>query len=154
MARVESVNVSDGGVPKAAVAEALITTHGLAGDRQRDRRIHGGPDRAVTLFPAERLDLLRAEGHPIAAGSTGENLTVSGLDWDVVNPGVRLRVGAAVLEVTRYAAPCANIGDSFLGGDFKRLSQERHPGWSRVCARVLREGAVRVGDAVEILPGT
>jgi MOSC domain-containing protein YiiM len=152
MARVEAVNVSDGGVPKHDVGEALLTAKGVAGDRQRDLRFHGGPDRAVTLFSAERIELLRAEGHPISAGSTGENLTVSGLDWEAVVPGTRLVAGAAELVVTRYAAPCANIRGSFVGGDFKRLSQERHPGWSRVCARVVREGLVRVGDAVDFMP--
>ncbi len=151
MARLESINVSDGGVPKRNVAEALVTKAGVAGDRQRDLRFHGGVDRAVTLYSAERISRLQEEGHPIAAGSTGENLTVSGLDWDQMVPEARLRVGEAELELTRYAAPCANIGGSFQGGDFSRISQKIHPGWSRLCARVVREGRVRVGDAVELL---
>ena len=150
MARLESINVSGGGVPKQSVKEALITSAGVAGDRQRDLRFHGGPDRAVTLFSAERIELLRAEGHPIEAGSTGENLTVSGLDWDGIAPGARLRIGQAELEITRYASPCAKIAGSFTGGDFGRLSQKAYPGWSRLCARVLREGLVREGDPVEV----
>ena len=151
MPRVESINVSNGGVPKRPVESTPITASGLADDRQRDLRFHGGPDRAVTLFSAERIELLRAEGHPIAAGTTGENLTLSGLDWEAMTPGVRLRIGAVELLMTRYAAPCANIAGSFVGGDFGRLSQKLHPGWSRLCARVLREGEVRVGDVVEIV---
>lgn len=151
MARLESINVSWGGVPKKAVKEALVTKDGLAGDRQRDLRFHGGPERAVTLFSSERIDLLRAEGHPIEAGSTGENLTVSGLEWDKVAPGARLRVGEAELQITRYAAPCANIRGSFVGGDFDRISEKTHPGWSRLCARVLEEGHVREGDTVELV---
>ena len=150
MARVESINVSGGGVPKRAVKEALVGKEGVAGDRQRDLRFHGGPERAVTLFSTERIELLRAEGHPIEAGSTGENLTVSGLTWDEVAPGIRLRVGEAELEITRYASPCANIRGSFAAGDFSRISQKVHPGWSRLCARVLEEGLVREGDAVEV----
>jgi MOSC domain-containing protein YiiM len=151
MARLESVNVSEGGVPKRNVSEALVTKTGVAGDRQRDLRFHGGTDRAVTLYSAERISSLRGEGHPIAPGSTGENLTLSGLDWEKVVPGARLRVGEAELELTRYAAPCVNVRDSFQGGNFNRISQKTHPGWSRLCARVLREGRVRVGDGVELL---
>jgi MOSC domain-containing protein YiiM len=44
--RVESINASRGGVPKQSMSEALITEAGLDGDRQRDLRFHGGPDRA------------------------------------------------------------------------------------------------------------
>jgi len=151
MARLDSINVSMGGVPKRPVAEAAISSHGVAGDRQGDLRIHGGPDRAVTLFSAERIERLRLESHPIAAGTTGENLTVSGLDWETVAPGSRLRIGSVELVVTRYAAPCANIRGSFADGDFNRVSQKLHPGWSRVCARVVVDGPVRVGEAVEPL---
>ena len=152
MARVASVNVSNGGVPKRSVEEVLVTAEGVAGDRQRNRRFHGGPDRAVTLYSTERIERLRGEGHPIAAGTTGENLTISGLDWEAVGPGALLRIGEAELEITRYAAPCAQIRGSFRAGDFERIEQKLHPGWSRLCARVLREGRVRVGDVVTVLP--
>jgi len=36
------------------------------------------------------------------------------------------------------------------GGEIARLSQKAHPGWSRVCARVIAEGLVRMGDTVEL----
>ena len=65
--RVVRVNVNpDGGVPKFAVGQALVTTTGVAGDRQLDLKHHGGPTRAVSLFALERIEALRAEGHPIA----------------------------------------------------------------------------------------
>ena len=73
LGRVVQVNVNpQGGVPKHAVAATEITAEGVAGDRQRDRRHHGGPQRAVSLFAMERIEALRAEGHPIAPGSTGD----------------------------------------------------------------------------------
>lgn len=148
--RVESINRSDGGVPKRPVAECEIRVTGLLGDRQRDLRYHGGPDRAVCLYSAERIAALREEGHSIEAGSIGENLTVSGLDWSALGPGVRLRVGPALLEVTKYASPCSNITEWFLEGDITRVSQKVRPGWSRVYARVLTPGRVEVGDAVAV----
>lgn len=153
--RVESINVSDGGVPKRPVAEAEVGPGGLAGDRQRDLEHHGGPERAVSLFSAELLEALAAEGHPIAAGTTGENLTVSGLAWSEVVPGAELRVGPVRLLVTSWASPCRNIASSFADGRSSRLSQRLHPGWSRVYARVLAGGRVRVGDPVRLAaPGT
>jgi MOSC domain-containing protein YiiM len=152
MGRLEAVNVSDGGVPKRDVGEAMVTVAGLVGDRQRDLRFHGGPERAVSLYAAEKIERLREEGHPIAAGSAGENLTVSGLDWDEMAPGARLRIGEAELEIRSYAGPCKNIRGSFADGDSRRIAQKLHPGWSRLYARVLKEGRVRVGDAVTVLP--
>src|SRR5918997_6838712 len=151
MATIVSLNRSDGGVPKLPAEEAWAGTGGLEGDRQRNRRFHGGPQRALCLYSAERIGALRAEGHPIAPGTTGENVTVSGLDWEQVVPGKRLRVGGALVEVTSFTAPCQNIAGSFLRGEFKRISQKVHPGWSRVYARVLEEGLLRVGDRVEVV---
>jgi MOSC domain-containing protein YiiM len=146
--RIESINTSRGGVPKMGVFEALVTEQGLDGDRQRDRRFHGGPDRAVILFSLELIRALQREGHPIAIGTTGENLTMSGMDWAVVAPGSELEVGDVRLRITKYASPCEIIADSFLGGDFTRISQKAHAGWSRVCARVLTGGLIRIGDPI------
>ena len=141
-------------MPKRPIDEAMITADGVEGDRQRDRRFHGGPERAVTLFSSERLAAMQSEGHPIAPGSTGENLTVSGIDWPRATPGARLEIGEARLEITRYATPCANIAGSFKDGEIARVAQKVNPGWSRVCARVLVAGRVRVGDSVKLLEPT
>jgi len=149
---VDQVSVSAGGVPKRAVPEATITTGGVSGDRQRNTKLHGGPERAVCLFSADVIDRLQAEGHPIAPGTAGENITLRGIDWSLVQPGTRLRLGeAALLQVTRYTTPCANITDSFAGGRIDRINVKRYPGESRVYARVLAEGMVRPGDRAELL---
>ncbi|HET6369070.1 MAG TPA: MOSC domain-containing protein [Pseudomonadales bacterium] len=151
--RIVQISVSPGGVPKRPVESADVTAGGVAGDAQRDLEHHGGPDRALCLFPMELIRTLQAEGHPIAPGQIGENLTVEGLDWDAVAPGVRLLLGEDVLvEVTRYTSPCGNIRAAFTGGNYARVSQKRHPGASRVYARVLRTGAIRRGDPVRLLP--
>jgi MOSC domain-containing protein YiiM len=146
-----SINTSGGGVPKRPVSECRIGASGLAGDRQRDLRYHGGPDRAVCLYSFEAIQALQAEGHPIGVGSAGENLTVSGVDWGLMVPGRRVRVGEVLLELTKYAHPCSNLVPYFRGGQITRISQKVHPGWGRLYARVLEEGLVRPGDPVEVL---
>ena len=145
-----SINTSPGGVPKLPVPEALVSKFGLFGDSQRNRRFHGGPDRAVCLFSIERIRALEAEGHPISAGSTGENITVTSVDWNLVAPGLVIEVGEAVLEITTFTTPCRTIRDSFAGGTFMRMSHKLYPGWSRVYARVLEEGMVRTADPVTL----
>lgn len=53
---------------------------------------HGDPERAVCLYAMEAIEALHADGHAVAPGSLGENLTIAGLDWPSVVPGSRLRV--------------------------------------------------------------
>jgi len=151
--RVESINTSRGGAFKSAVFEARVSEHGVDGDRQDDLRYHGGPDRALSLYSLEVIRALQAEGHPIAPGSAGENVTLSGLDWPSLTPGSHLRIGIVQLVVTSYAAPCEKIEGSFLNGEFMRISQKLHPGWSRVYSRVVAGGEIRPGDEVEAFSG-
>lgn len=150
--RIVQLNTSPGGVPKLPVPEADVTPSGMAGDRQRNLRFHGGPLRALCLYSLETIQRLQGEGHPIHPGSTGENVTVSGLPWEEVRPGVRLALGEeVVVEITSYTVPCKNIAASFRDGEFTRISQKLHPGDSRVYARVFQEGRLRAGDVVRLL---
>ncbi len=152
--RIFQLNSSDGGVPKLAVREALLTPTGLEGDRQRDRRYHGGPERALCLYALERISELQAEGHPIFPGSAGENVTLAGLDWAALKPGSRLALGEeVVVEISSYTKPCRIIAESFLGGGFERIYQKTHPGDSRLYARVLQTGRLAVGQTARLLDG-
>ena len=144
------INVSDGGVPKRPVEQAAVTAAGVEGDGHNNKRSHGGPDKAVCVYSLERIEAMQAEGHPIAPGTTGENLTISGLDWDALAPGLRLRVGGALIELTEYTVPCHKIAASFSAGQIDRIDQEAHPGWSRLYGRVLEDALVRPGDRVLI----
>jgi MOSC domain-containing protein YiiM len=149
---IVSINVSGGGVPKKRVSDAKVSLLGLHGDAHTDTKNHGGPDRALCIYALERIRDLQAEGHPIDVGTAGENVTIEGLDWDLVVPGTRMKLGAEVLlEVASFTAPCKTIKDSFIEGRFVRISQKLYPGWSRVYARVLAEGEVHFGDSVELL---
>jgi MOSC domain-containing protein YiiM len=147
--RVHGLHRSAGGVPKLAVARALVGPGGMEGDRQR-YRFHGGPERALCLYSLERIEALRAEGHPIVPGSAGENVTIAGLAWELVAPGCRLTMGEVEVEVTSYTVPCRTIAASFSDGRFGRIGQTRHPGWSRVYSRVLRGGWIAEGDSVAL----
>ena len=148
---LHSINVSNGGVPKLPRDACAVLSHGLEGDRQRDLENHGGPERAVSIYSLELIQALQAEGHPIAAGTIGENLTLSGLVWPEMTPATRVEIGEVVLQLTRHAAPCQNIAGSFRDGRVVRVSEKLHPGWSRFYARVLKEGTLRVGDRVIII---
>ena len=146
---VFQINISGGGVPKMPIQGAMVHSTGVEGDRQRHLKVHGGPDRALCVFSLERILALQQQGHPIIPGSTGENLTLTGLDWDLVRPGIRLAIGDTLkIEITDFTEPCSQIAASFANGEIVRILQDRNPGWSRVYAKVLEPGGIAVGDRV------
>ncbi|MEO7428071.1 MAG: MOSC domain-containing protein, partial [Acidimicrobiales bacterium] len=149
---VAQLNVSDGGVPKTPVPSVEVGQRGLALDRQADRHHHGRPLQALSLWSSEVIDALRAEGHPIGPGLAGENVTLTGVDWSTIRPGVRLRIGEVLAEISAYATPCMKNADWFLDRDVNRMHQDRHPGWSRVYAWVREPGTIRTGDQVVVEP--
>ena len=56
-------------------------------------------------------------------GSTGENVTIVGLDWSLVETGFAIEAGDDVaIEVTRYVTPCQAIRESFAGHGLNRIS--------------------------------
>ena len=149
---VHSINISSGGVPKRTVDSDNIGKKGVEGDFNRFRDGKGGdPDRAVCIFSLERIEELKLEGHPIEVGSTGENLTIRGVEWESLSEGTHLEIGEVVLELSEPCAPCSKIGESFIGRKFDRVDHDKEYGWSRWLARVLREGEVTVGDSVNIV---
>lgn len=151
--RVVGVFASDGGVPKVAIDEAVVGYRGFDGDRQASRKHHGRVWQALCLWSADVIDALRAEGHPIAPGRAGENVTVADLDWPSLRPGVQVRLGSVLAEVSAYATPCAKNAAWFIDRDFDRMAHDRHPGWSRVYASVIDDGVVRIGDGAVVEPG-
>jgi MOSC domain-containing protein YiiM len=151
-ARIFQLNSSPGGVPKLAVREATVSPEGMVGDEHNFPDIHGGPERALCLFSLDRILELQGEGHPIFPGAAGENVTISGLDWNEVVPGRQLSLGDEVIvEITRYTSPCNSIPASFKNGEYSRISQKLYPGYSRVYARVLQGGKLITGQPVRLL---
>lgn len=150
--RIFQINVSPtGGVPKQATRSASVDMLGIVGNAVANKAKHGGPTAALCLYSLECIQSLQAEGHPFFPGSAGENITISGLDWAHITPGMRLQLGDSVLvEITRYTTPCQTIAGSFRDGDFKRIAHQTHAGWSRVYAQVLTGGAITVGDPIAV----
>jgi MOSC domain-containing protein YiiM len=149
---VHRLHSSGGGVPKMPIDRAEVGYRGFVGDRQATRRHHGRPWQALSLWSIEVIDALAAEGHPIAPGLAGENITIAGITWSSLRPGVIIEIGDAVAQVTAWADPCSNLKPWFVDGDFGRVGHDRHPGSSRAYASVLRGGIIRPGDQVTVEP--
>ena len=164
--RVVSVNVSLGrGVPwrgrtvrtgifKEPVSGPVrIGRLGLQGDEQADLEVHGGPLKAVYVYPAEHYAFWRDElpEMTLTWGAFGENLTVSGISEESVRVGDRFRVGTALLAATKPRFPCYKLGIKFGREDI--LPRFLASGRTGFYLRVLEEGTVETGSAVECLGG-
>ena len=149
---VSHLAVSDGGVPKRSVEEVEVGWRGVIGDRQAARQHHGRPWQALCLWSTEVIDDFVAQGDPLAPGLAGENITVTGLPWERVRPGVRLRIGTVLCDVWAYALPCKKNAQWFADRRFDRM-HHRHGPVSRVYAQVMEPGTIAVGDTVTLLTG-
>jgi MOSC domain-containing protein YiiM len=150
---VLQINLSPGGLPKRPVPEAFLTPLGFEGDNVAHPGVHGGPEKALLLVTAETTDDLVARGFPLFYGALGENLTTRGLDRRDLRPGMRLRAGQALIELTRPRTPCASL--DVYGPDLRRLipgkgASPSDPAWATggFYASVAEPGWVRAGDII------
>ena len=122
----------------------------IEGDDQADRTVHGGPDKAVYAYALEDIRLWESElGRPLEPGAFGENLTTEGVDVTGAVIGERWEVGTVCLEVSEPRAPCSKLAarmedDAFL----RRFTEAGRPG---AYLRIVREGELGAGDAVEVM---
>jgi len=129
----------------------MLRTLHLDGDGQADLSVHGGPTKAVYVYPVEHYQRWRREfpRMDLPHGMFGENFTIEGLLESEVNIGDRFRIGSAEVMATAPRLPCYKLGIKFGRPDIlKKLLATRYTGF--YCA-VLREGEVRAGDKIERL---
>jgi MOSC domain-containing protein YiiM len=164
MAKVISLNV---GLPRTVYFRGQAVTTGifkepikgriklrrlnLDGDKQADLTVHGGPDKAVYAYPAEHYDYWkkRLPNMKLPWGMFGENFTTEGLLEDQVNIGDVFRIGSSEVVATQPRMPCYKLGVKFGRMDIvKQFMESKLPG---IYFRVLKEGEVGAGDAIELI---
>jgi MOSC domain-containing protein YiiM len=123
----------------------------LEGDDQADRTVHGGPDKAIYAYASEDTAWWEAQlEKSLGPGAFGENLTVAGLDLAAMEVGQRWRVGSAVLEVSQPRLPCFKLGLRF--GDPRMLKRFAQAARTGTYLRIVEEGVLEAGDAIEVGP--
>ncbi|GAA1340548.1 MOSC domain-containing protein [Saccharothrix algeriensis] len=138
------------GIRKSPVAGPVeLTEHGVAGDQQGDLKRHGGPDKAVLLYPSEHYPAWAGQLGDLTAPAFGENLTTAGiLEGDAVL-GAVYAIGAAVVQVTQPRRPCYRLAAHHGVADMAVLTQRT--GRTGFYCRVLTPGHVAAGDRVDLL---
>ena len=129
----------------------MLRTLNLDGDRQADLSVHGGPDKAVYVYPSEHYLFWKHElpEMELPWGMFGENLTTTGLLETETHIGDRFRVGSAEVKVTQPRMPCYKLAIRFERNDIiKRFLVSERTGFY---LSVLKEGEVGAGDEFELL---
>ncbi len=139
--------------PKEGLVQFL--KDGLAPDEQADRRVHGGPEMAVHLYPLDHHEYWRGELGVVDVldepGAFGSNLGVRGLKEDEVHIGDQFRVGTAVLQISQPRQPCWKIEHRFgahcdAKGMVAKIVKTGRSGWY---FRVLEMGEAQAGGTIE-----
>ncbi len=140
------------GIFKEPVAgRVMVSRLNLDGDRQADLTVHGGPEKAIYVYPVDYYDVWREElpEMDIPWAMFGENLTVEGMREDTVHIGDQFRVGSALLAVTQPRLPCYKLALRFGRDDMlKRFLLSGRTGFY---FSVLEEGEVAAGDAITLV---
>jgi len=153
--RPQQVSVRRGRPIMSAIGKAPVDGRvrvagvNVDGDDQADRRVHGGPDKAVYAYAREDELWWQARlNREVPPGMFGENLTVEGVDVSGATIGERWRIGTVELQVCQPRLPCFKLGMRF--GDpqmVKLFAQAGRPG---AYLRILAEGELGAGDLVDI----
>ena len=128
-----------------------VTRLGLEGDDQANKKLHGGIDKAICVYPSEHYGFWKEElGNPdLSFGDFGENLTTAGLMEGDIHLGDRLRIGSTEIVATQPREPCITLNARL---DKKDLSARiRKSGRSGFYFSVVKEGIIKNGDSIECI---
>lgn len=142
----------------------LLTGLGVEGDahcgetvqhRSRVARDPTQPNlRQVHLLQAELFVSLVAQGHAVAPGDMGENVTTQGIDLLALPTGTELHLGPeAVVRVTGLRNPCVQIEHfqpGLMAAVLDRTSEGELIRKAGVMGVVLRGGVVSSQDRIEV----
>lgn len=158
-AKVVQVSLNQGGVPKRPVPRAYASKLGLEGDRQAHPWVHGGPKQALLILTDEAIEELKLESFPVFRGALGENITTRGIERQRFRIGMRLRIGEALVQITKARQPCKQL-DVYGAGliqpvVFDPLCKKGDPasprwGLAGFYASVIEPGWIAEGDALGI----
>jgi len=133
-----------------APGRLAVRGNNLAGDKQSDLKVHGGPNKAIYAYPSEHYSYWTRElKRELTPGNFGENLTTEGMLENDVRIGDRYRIGSVLLRVTQPRMPCFKLALRFdLPAMIKFFWQS---GTSGFYFAVEEEGEMGAGDEIDLL---
>ncbi|WP_442594077.1 MOSC domain-containing protein [Neobacillus sp. D3-1R] len=142
--------VETSAIDKHEVEEVFLSYNGFEGDTVANPSFHGGPERAVCLYPLEHYQLWESEfGVSIPKPGFGENISIQGMKEDQVFIGDTYQIGEAVIQVTQGRIPCSTISKfNQIDGLLKRVVQTGYTGYF---FRVIQEGVIKNDSKVSLI---
>ncbi|PAD09805.1 MOSC domain-containing protein [Shouchella clausii] len=138
------------GIQKQQTEAVFLSKNGFESDDVADKKNHGGPDRAVCLYPYEHYAKWEEEfGNPLPPAAFGENVTVTNMLEKDVHIGDIFQLGEAIIQITQARNPCSTIDKHT--GFHSLLNRIVETGYTGYLARVLHEGIVRADGEVALL---
>ncbi len=138
------------GIHKSPVEAAIrLSENGLEGDEQADLVHHGGPDKALCVYPLEHYAYWERQlCRSLTAGAFGENATVAGMDEHSVCIGDVYRIGeSALVQITQPRQPCFKLAMKW--NEPTLVKQVVSTGYTGYYMRVLTSGYIRTNDRFE-----
>lgn len=134
------------GKPVQVLSETFAQTGGLLNDHSN--KGNSESKRQVTLIQEEHLKaaasfLGMAEIDP---GLVRRNIVVKGLNLNALN-GRKFMIGEAVLEMTGFCPPCHRMEENLGNGGYNAMR-----GHGGITCRVVKEGKIKIGDKVSVMP--
>jgi MOSC domain-containing protein YiiM len=143
MAVVTSVNISEKkGIRKNEVPEIVLKKEfGIEGDAHA-----GNWHRQISLLAEESVDKAKEKLPFLTHGAFAENINTRGLELYSLPVGTKMKIGAALVEVTQIGKVCHDDGCAI-----KKATGDCVMPREGIFVVVLEEGSIRAGDAIEVL---
>ncbi|MDK1004514.1 MOSC domain-containing protein [Bacillus subtilis] len=142
--------IETGIMKRPAESAVMLYRENFEGDGQADLVNHGGPDKAVCVYPAEHYPFWEEFlSRPLSNAAFGENLTVAGLTEENVCIGDVFKLDEAVVQVSQPRQPCVKLAKKF--GVKEMVLKVQQTGYTGFYFRVLEEGRVSPGANLELL---
>jgi MOSC domain-containing protein YiiM len=140
-------------IARTTLAEEIRVEVGRAqinGDASANKKLHGGPEKAICCYGAEQYALWRAEFDPnLPFGAFGENLTIERLSEFACCIGDVYQIGSIKVQITQPRQPCVNLVKRWGFASLpKRMVATNATGFY---LRVLEVGEIGTGDEIRLL---
>ncbi|ULT54833.1 MOSC domain-containing protein [Neobacillus drentensis] len=137
-------------IGKSCVQAVELKKSGFVGDDVANHKFHGGPDRAVCLYPFEHYSYWEEIFQKkLILPAFGENITASGMVEEQVCIGDIYKIGDTIVQVAQGRVPCATISNYNQENQFlKKVVETTLTGYF---FRVLEEGTIMFDSEITLV---